>query len=143
MYRSKLIRHSHYNSFKGFSLIELMVVMAIMAVLMGLTGGLVTKTVAQQERQVEIEKVHQLFKQLSYKAFFNGLPIAVKLSNQNMEVHRGDEISVISFNQLTFVSQEYSVSTSAIVSPNQFSVFWGDNIKNIELGSVYESFKDE
>ncbi len=62
---------------KGFSLIELMVVMAIMSVLMGLTGGLVTKTVAQQEKQVELEKVKHLFKQLSYQAFYQGNDIEV------------------------------------------------------------------
>ena len=55
----------HSKKAAGFSLIELMVVMAIMAIVMGLTGGLVTKAVDQQTRQVELQKVRQKVQDLT------------------------------------------------------------------------------
>ena len=54
-----------FKKTSGFSLIELMVVMAIMAILMGLTGGVIVKNLAQQQRLVELEKTQHFFKLFS------------------------------------------------------------------------------
>lgn len=71
---------------KGFSLIELMVVMAIMAVVMSLSGGLLQNSINQQERHVELEKVRQLFKQLSYNAYYQGKEYTVRLEESRLLV---------------------------------------------------------
>lgn len=121
----------------GFSLIELMVVMAIMAVLMGLTGALVTKTVAQRERQIEIENVKQLFKKMSYQAFYEGYKVKVTLKNNEMTMTRNEHSQTITFNQLVFVNKEYTVTTRAIVIPEQFEVSWEGNIQKFDINSIF------
>ncbi len=70
----------------GFSLIELMVVMAIMAVLMSLSGGLFQQSINQQERHVELEKTQQLFKQLAYKAYYQGSIQKVRIEENKVYV---------------------------------------------------------
>ena len=76
-----------YRSNKqGFSLIELMVVMAIMAVVMSLSGGLFQQSINQQERHVELEKVRQLFKQLTYNAYYQGKAHDVRLEENKLLV---------------------------------------------------------
>lgn len=137
----------HFNSpnqekSSGFSLIELMVVMAIMSILMGLTGALVTKTVDQQERQVELEKVQHLFKQLSYQAFYQGSPIEVSLERNQIQITKADTQQVLTFKQLVFVAQTYSVSTQAIVEPLKFSIFWKDQIRHFDVNTIFTSYGD-
>jgi len=81
-----------FNNQNGFSLIELMVVMAIMAVLMGLTGGLVTKTVDQQTRMVELEKIQHYFKLLSYKAYYSGSPILLTVDGNSIFINENEKM---------------------------------------------------
>jgi prepilin-type N-terminal cleavage/methylation domain-containing protein len=125
----------------GFSLIELMVVMAIISVLMGLTGGLVTKTVSQQERQVELEKVKHLFKQLSYRAFYEGEAFDVKLQENTIIIKKNEVSKELKFKQLTFVAQDFVVTTRAVVSPASFGVFWKGSPRYFNVGSLFESYE--
>ncbi len=126
---------------KGFSLIELMVVMAIMSVIMGLTGGLVTKTDAQQEKQVELEKVKHLFKQLSYQAFYQGNDIEVIFKGNQIRISDNQTQQTLVFKQLVFVAQNYTVSTNAVVFPAQFSIFWQDSIRHFPIDSIFTSYE--
>ena len=149
----------------GFSLIELMVVMAIMAVLMSLSGGLMHKSINQQARQVELEQVRQLFKKLSYKAYYGGGEIQVRLERNQMQIayeidapllgefreeevlaeegnktsvdNQKYDVEIIDFEQLTFVAQDYSVSSKGIIIPTQYQVFWLEDIKSFELNSLF------
>lgn len=142
MSRSKELSKSlHIKRAQGFSLIELMVVMAIMAILMGLTGGLVTKTVDQQERQVELEKVKHLFKQLSYQAFYQGSDVELIFQGNQIQVTQNNEQKVLSFKQLVFVAQSYTVSTQAVVIPAQFGVFWKEKIRYFDIDSLFNPYE--
>lgn len=158
------------NKVNGFSLIELMVVMAIMAVLMSLSGGLMQKSINQQARQVELEQVTQLFKKLSYRAYYGGGAMKVRLEKNQMQItyladaisysdednvaneeyqqdsdneysddpdNNRQEIEVINFEQLVFVAQDYRVSSKGIVSPNQYQVFWLEDIQTFELKLLF------
>jgi len=134
----------------GFSLIELVVVLAIVSVLMALTGGLVQKNVAQQERIVELEKVRQLFQQKAYQAFFTGQSFKFRLQEnklilpsegieqqqQNALPQSQDEV-LIEFNQLVFVAQDYQVLTNGSVEPSAFSVIYPNDIKQFELAGFF------
>ncbi len=151
---------------KGFSLIELMVVMAIMAVLMSLSGGLMQKSINQQARQVELEQMRQLFKKLSYHAYYGRGAIQVRLEKNQMQIayvvnalkisneesehdiddlnndtqdseHQEYDMEAINFEQLTFVAQDFRISSKGIVSPNQYQVFWLEDIKTFELKSLF------
>jgi len=149
-----------------------MVVMAIMAVLMSLSGGLMQKSINQQARQVELEQVRQLFKKLSYHAYYGGGAIQVRLEKNQMQIihvagtlklsdeeieveeegdqnidnqsinnqdseHQEVDMETINFEQLTFVAQDYNVSSKGIVSPSQYQVFWLEDIKTFELKSLF------
>ncbi len=160
------LRSIIHNKAYGFSLIELMVVMAIMAVLMSLSGGLMQKSINQQARQVELEQVSQLFKKLSYRAYYGGGAMQVRLEKNQMQIayavdalnfsdeegkhdiddlnndyqdreHQEIDMEIINFEQLTFVAQDLNVSTKGIVSPNQYRVFWLDDIKTFEIKSLF------
>lgn len=74
----------HFKKALGFSLIELMVVMAIMAVVMSLSGGLFQQSINQQEKHVELEKVQQLFKQLTYKAYYQGKSQKIRIEENKL-----------------------------------------------------------
>jgi len=168
-------QHINQKKISGFSLIELMVVMAIMAVLMSLSGGLMQKSINQQTRQVELEQVIQLFNKLSYRAYYGGNAIQVRLEKNQMQItYLIDEFSIteeedqnnqshsqnnqrynqnynpnynqnndqpeteiINFEQLVFVAQDYSISSKGIVSPNQYQIFWLQDIKMFELKSLF------
>ncbi|MCG7566520.1 type II secretion system GspH family protein [Pseudoalteromonas sp. CnMc7-15] len=132
MYRSKVV---------GFSLIELMVVMAIMAVVMGLTGGLVSKSIDQQERLVEVEKVRQIFRRLGQKAYFSGQQASVRLQENSMRIS-GPVQEDIRFEHLTFVANDYVVNTNTHVQPQQFGVIQGEHIKRYNLLSLFEPYND-
>jgi prepilin-type N-terminal cleavage/methylation domain-containing protein len=123
MYRSKLSDQRIKKKQLGFSLIELMVVMAIMAVLMSLTGGLATNNVSKRERLVEIEKVAQIFKRLSYQAYYTGYDIKVRLDKNTLTAHTAGQTKVVEFAQLNFVANDYLVSTKAFVSPDSYRYF--------------------
>lgn len=137
---------------KGFSLIELMVVMAIMAVLLTLTGGVVQKNIAQQERIVEIEKVSQLFKKLSYQSYYGKGPINLRLQENKIFIFTQDEPNNDSdvdssksqdlfFNQLTFVAQDYTISSKGIISPNSFGVFFANDIRQFPLKAMFDEIE--
>jgi len=146
-----------------------MVVMAIMAVLMGLSGGLMQKSINQQTRQVELEQIQQLFKKLSYQAYYGGTSILVRLEKNQMlitypllemivlenntlsndlnlnnnvmfdakEAESNIQIEQIDFEQLTFVAQDYIVSTKGVISPNSYQVFWQQEIKEFNLNPLF------
>ena len=123
----------------GFSLIELMVVMAIMALLLVLTGGLVVKNVDQQKRLVEIEKVHQIFKSLSYQAYYRGKTISIAAKDSKLLIQQDDKSSVIEFEQLKFLVRTYQIATSAVVTPS--TVFIDSDRGNIVLTPLFETFE--
>ncbi|MDO6444337.1 type II secretion system protein [Colwellia sp. 1_MG-2023] len=134
----------------GFSLIELMVVMAIVATLLTLTGGVVQKNIAQQERIVELEKVSQLFKKLSYQSYYGQGPIYLRLQENKLMINEQIdaeldnttiENSVLLFEQLTFVAQDYVISSKGIISPDSFGVFFNGNIKQFPLKAVFDEIK--
>jgi prepilin-type N-terminal cleavage/methylation domain-containing protein len=159
----------------GFSLIELMVVMAIMAVLMGLSGGLMQSSINKQAKQVELEQVSQLFKALSYKAYYGMGAVNVRLEKNQIHITYGgntinadeqdtilqnkdeplnselpaqmndidltnkklQEVESITFEQLTFVAQDYQVSSKGIVTPAQYQILDLGTIKTFELNLLF------
>lgn len=131
------------KSFSGFSLVEVIVVMAIMTTLLALSGGLLTKSVDKQERLVELEKVHQLFKRLSYEAYYKGTEMKVSTRNNVIEISSSLEQRRLEFSQLTFVANDYTVSTKAVITPQKFSVFWNDDIRHFPIAPLYKSYVDE
>lgn len=151
-----------------------MVVMAIMAVLMSLSGGLFQKSIDQQERHVELEKIHQLFKQVAYKSYYQGKVHHIRLEeNKLLFIEQTqsieDELSsnvyeqptlleqffddtdndseadieeyfvarTIEFSQLTFVAQDYTISTKGIINPREFGVFTTNDMRKYSLSSVF------
>jgi len=132
----------------GFSLIELVVVMAIMAILMSLSGGLFQKSISQQERQVELEKVSQLFHQLSYQAYYGGKKITVRLEKNKLiimepvsETETANQL--LNFEQLTFVAQDYKISSKGIITPDSFALFWNETIRRLPLESTFNEIKGQ
>lgn len=133
---------SRFKIQSGFSLIELMVVMAIMAIMMALTGGLASQNIDKQERLVEVEKVKQLFKRLSYQAYYTGYNIQVKLENSKITVVTFYMESTIQFKQLKFVDSDYLVSTKAFVIPAQFSVQWNETHRDISIDPMFKIYEN-
>jgi prepilin-type N-terminal cleavage/methylation domain-containing protein len=122
----------------GFSLIELMVVMAIIAVLMALTGGLATKNVSKRERLVEIEKVAQIFKRLSYQAYYTGYDVDVRLEGNYLTANTAGSSKVVEFKQLNFTVANYLVSTKASVSPNFYRVSWQEGYREFPIAPLFK-----
>jgi type II secretory pathway pseudopilin PulG len=127
-----------------------MVVMAIVATLLTLTGGVVQKNIAQQERIVELEKVAQLFKKLAYQSYYGQGPISLRLQENKIMIDKKadleeDELvldnSVLLFEQLTFVAQDYVISSKGIISPNSFGVFFNDNIRQFPLKAIFDEIQ--
>jgi prepilin-type N-terminal cleavage/methylation domain-containing protein len=144
MYRSKYLRESlpqkntHLDKIKGFSLIELMVVMAIMAVLLALTGGLATNNISKRDRLVEIEKVAQIFKRLSYQAYYTGYDIEVRLEGDLLTTRTAEQTTNIEFKQLTFVGADFLISTKAFISPSVYRVSWQDDYRDFPITSMFK-----
>lgn len=133
---------SHSKKAAGFSLIELMVVMAIMAIVMGLTGGLVTKAVEQQTRQVELQKVRQLFKRLSYQAYYSGFPINVRMQGSEITITVNQQVSSMQFEQLVFSPNDYLVATNSLVTPNSYKILRADTIQEYKLESMFTPYEN-
>ena len=125
----------------GFSLIELIVVMAIMAVLISLSGGLFQKSISQQERHVELEQVSQLFHRLSYQAYYGGKRLNVRFEKNVISYKTASQhnsvVKELLFKQLTFVAQDYQISTKGVITPNSFAIFWKNDIKSFPLESTF------
>ena len=132
----------HSKKAAGFSLIELMVVMAIMAIVMGLTGGVVTKAVDQQTRQVELQKVRQLFKRLSYQAYYSGFPINVRMQGSEITVTVNQQVSSMQFEQLVFSPNDYLVATNSLVTPNSYKILRADTIQEYTLESMFTPYEN-
>jgi len=133
----------HSKAQRGFSLIEVIVVMAIMTTLLALSGGLLTKSVDQQERLVELEKVHQLFKRLSYQAYYRGHEITLRMHKNQIIIDSNKQQTELNFSQLTFVANDYVVTTKASVSPNKFSIFWSNNIRHFDIPPMYQEYQHD
>ena len=137
--------HFKYN--KGFSLIELVVVMAIVAILMSLSGGVLQKNIKQQELHVELEKVKQLFRKYSYEAYFRGGLINVRLEKNVMIISESIEFEENPmqkhyFKQLTFVAQNYLITTKGVISPSSYSVLNQNNIKQFTIESIFNEISN-
>jgi len=132
-----------FNKHSGFSLMELMVVMAIMSIVMGLTGGLVTKTVEQQTRQVELQKVRQLFKRLGYHAYYNGYPISLRMQASTITIIENNQQTNIDFEQLVFSPNDYIISNNSSVTPTKYKVLWNNTIQEFTIQSVFENYESE
>ncbi|WP_462180722.1 type II secretion system protein [Pseudoalteromonas gelatinilytica] len=126
---------------KGFSLIELMVVMAIMAVLMGLTGGVIVKNVAQQTRLVELEKTQNYFKMLSYKAYYGGYPITVDLDGRKFKISFADQVTNLEFEELEFEKARYTINTKSAIMPSTFSVKWNDSSREFHIKTMFKPYE--
>ena len=137
MINSKLTKSTEADS-QGFSLIELVVVMAIMAILMALTGGLATKNVSKRERLVELEKVAQIFKRLSYQAYYTGYDIEVRLEGNLLTATTAGKNKVVEFKQLDFIAGDYLVSTKAFVSPSTYRVTWQDSYRDFSIAPMFK-----
>jgi hypothetical protein len=123
--------------------------MAIVAVLLTLTGGIVQKNIAQQERIVELEKVSQLFKQLSYQSYYGKGPINVRLQenkilitehskqNNGLEVEQYTSRELL-FNQLVFVAQDYVISSKGIVLPSSFAIIFKNDIRHFPFKAMFD-----
>jgi type II secretory pathway pseudopilin PulG len=120
-----------------------MVVMAIMAILMGLTGGLVTKTIDQQTRQVELQKIRQLFKRLSYHAYYTGYPIDLRMQKSTITITENNQQTKIDFEQLVFSQNDYIISTNSSVRPTKYKVLWNNTIQEFTIQSVFENYESE
>ncbi|MDP4985456.1 PulJ/GspJ family protein [Pseudoalteromonas tunicata] len=136
-----MMYHSKYQL--GFSLIELMVVMAIMSVLMGLTGGVIVKNVAQQTRLVELEKTQHYFKLLSYKAYYSGIPILITTEGHTLTITEHGTITQIEFEQLEFVKSEFNIQTTATILPNTFEVMWDEKNKEFEIDAMFKPYESK
>lgn len=128
---------------QGFSLIELMVVMAIMAIAMGLTGGLVASSIDQQRRQVEVEQVRQLFKRLSYQAFYSGTDITLRTEQSWLEYRQGERHQRLEFDALVFVAEDYLITSKTQVYPQKFGIIQGNSIRNFAIDSIYEEYQQQ
>ncbi|WP_010361429.1 prepilin-type N-terminal cleavage/methylation domain-containing protein [Pseudoalteromonas citrea] len=116
---------SRFRKTRGFSLIELMVVLAIMGVVMSLTGGLVFKAFEKNKRHVELQRIKQTFKVYSYKSFYTGANIKIKLRDNQAIITNmvDDSTKIMMFDSLNFVSDTFSISRKLTVVPNQFGIF--------------------
>ncbi|WP_042150671.1 MULTISPECIES: type II secretion system protein [unclassified Pseudoalteromonas] len=131
----------HFKKTLGFSLIELMVVMAIMGGLLALTGGLVTKSIDQQQRQVELEKVEQLFKRLSYQAYYSGYNYQLHAQGSQIKVNTDREIYTVDFKQLEFVMTDFIISTKASISPAKYSVIWNGQTRTFPIQPMFKPYE--
>lgn len=141
-----------------------MVVLAIMAVLMTLSGGLMQKSINQQTRQVELEKVRQLFKKLSYQAYYSGKAVNLRFEgSQILITHLTSQTStpqinvedsllnsrsdnseelpqeIINFEQLIFVAKDYLITSKGAVNQSYYQVFQSDEIVTFPLYSLFEN----
>jgi len=137
----------HYKRRKslGFSLVELMVVLAITAVLLSLTGGVLQRNIAQQERIVELEKINQLFHKLSYQAYYGAGPYRIRFQGNRILIQEeaGEQnneklIKELVFEQLTFVAQDYTISSKGVISPNRFSIISQKSIRQFSFKALFD-----
>lgn len=125
---------------QGFSLVELIVVFTIVAVLMGLTGGLLTRNIEQQERVVEVESINQLFKKLMYKSIFTGEQYRVDLSNNTLQYSNtvDNYIEKVDFKHLSFKEQSITINAMGYVEPGHYVVNWNDSQRKIDLEQIFD-----
>lgn len=128
---------------KGFSLIELMVVMGIMAILMGLTGGVIMKNIAQQQRLVELEKTQHYFKLLSYRAYYSGSPIEVTVEDNLLTINENQEITQVQYKELLFIKTTFNIGTTSVIVPNEFEVKWNDVNRKFKINAMFKSYENE
>lgn len=94
-----------YRSSKGFTLIELLIVL----VLIGLSSAIVLPSMWQQFDQVryrsEIAKVKSMVNYCRHYSFYQGQPLIVKFSDNQLIVARktgGEILRTIQFDTITF-----------------------------------------
>lgn len=117
-----------YNN-QGFSLVELMVTMAIASLLLALTGGLVVRVVEQQGAIVEQERVQQIFKQLSYDAFYSGYNISLTMEGKLITILKNGAQRTIDFKYINFSRNTYTINTKAHVKPGVYEFQLDNGIK--------------
>ena len=131
---------SHCKKTSGFSLIELMVVLAIVSSLMMLTGGLVVESIAKQTRIVELKKVQNIFKVLSYKAYYGGYSFEIELIGDQIHVKSETEENTIKFKELRFKNSKIVISTKASISPHSFIILEKSHEREVQIAPLFETY---
>ncbi|WMN61215.1 hypothetical protein NI389_07485 [Pseudoalteromonas xiamenensis] len=88
---------------------------------MSLTGGLILKNIGKQQRFVEIEKVKNLLKVVSYESFFNGRNTVVSFRDKSILI-KGNNRREIEFKELIFLPSEINFNMYGMSSKTSFSI---------------------
>jgi prepilin-type N-terminal cleavage/methylation domain-containing protein len=143
MYRFKFTELKNIKShIHGFSLIELMVVMAIVGTLLTLTGGVAFKNVEQQGRIIELEKVQQLFRRLSYQAYYSGYKVDVSLTDNRFIVFSNDKTHVVQFEHISFKTLDYQINTKAFIEPGYYEVVWNGQYHEYFIKPMFKLYEE-
>lgn len=130
-----------HSKIKGFSLIELIVVMSVVSVLLALTGGVVQKNISQQERLVEIERVKQYFKQLTYRSYYTGTDFLLEMSGKQINIYinqQEEPAESLEFKQITFVAQDFEIHHRGSITPTNFSILLGSDTLSYQVGTLFD-----
>ena len=103
--------------------------MAIASLLLALTGGLVVRAVDQQGAIVEQEKIQQIFRQLSYDAFYSGYSISLLMNSKQVTILKNKEQYTIDFKYLSFSENVYIINTKAHVKPGFYEFYLDNGLK--------------
>lgn len=115
--------------------------MSVVSVLLALTGGVVQKNISQQERLVEIERVKQYFKQLTYRSYYTGTDFLLEMSGKQINIYinqQEEPAESLEFKQITFVAQDFEIHHRGSIIPTNFSILLGNDTLSYQVGTLFD-----
>lgn len=124
------------SNYKAFTLIELLITMSIAALLMALVGPLTMNQIDSSNARAEVEKLKDVIRSVSTKAFSSGNSIEVNVEDDALSIGFNALNSKMGFTYISFPSQTVFFNANGYPDKVVLSYQYKDDSRDINIHNV-------
>lgn len=124
------------SNYKAFTLIELLITMSIAALLMALVGPLTMNQIDSSNSRAEVEKLKDVIRSVSTKAFSSGNSIEVNVEDDALSIRFNALNTKVEFTYISFPSQTIFFNSNGYPDKVALSYQYKDGSRDINIHDV-------